>query len=127
MKLLHLKNQYLTRLILAALLFAQGILAAHACIEPVAGAVQALSAQQSIETMHCHESAKVSVNECLIHCTQSDQINLDQHAVAVLPVSDIVLRVARLPLYPQQLNSVYTPLLRNAGPPLSIRFCSFLI
>ncbi len=127
MTLSQRKNRYLTRLVLAAVLFAQGILAAHACVEPVAGAAQAVSGKQSVETMHCHEVESVNPNECLMHCTQSDQVNLDQHSMAALPANKVVLHVV-MPYSQHKVNAVeYTPLVLNTGPPLSIRFCSFLI
>jgi hypothetical protein len=127
MKLSQRKNQYLTRLMLAAVLFAQGILAAHACVEPVAGAAQAVSGKQSVETMHCHEVESVNPNECLMHCTQSDQVNLDQHAMAALPANEVVLHVVMPPVQHKVLTPLYASLVLDTGPPLSIRFCSFLI
>lgn len=127
MTLSQRKNRYLTRLVLAAVLFAQGILAAHACVEPVAGAALAVSGKQSVETMHCHEAESVNPNECLMHCTQSDQVNLDQHAMAALPANEVVLQLVLPAEQPKVLASSYAPLVLDTGPPLSIRFCSFLI
>lgn len=127
MTLSQRKNRYLTRLVLAAVLFAQGILAAHACVEPVAGAAQAVSGKQSVETIHCHEAEKVNPNECLMHCTQSDQVNLDQHAMAALPANEVELHVVMPSLQYKVLTPSYAPMVLDTGPPLSIRFCSFLI
>ena len=127
MKLSQRKKRYLTRFMLAAVLFAQGILAAHACVEPIAGAAQAVSGKQSVETMHCHEAENVNSNECLMHCTQSDQVNLDQHSIAALPANEVVLHVV-MPYSQYKVNTVeYILPVLNTGPPLSIRFCSFLV
>lgn len=127
MNLSQRKTQYLSRLTLAVVLFAQGILAAHACVGPVAGAAQSFAVLQAAETMPCHEAAKVNPNECLMHCTQSDQVNLDQHAMAALPVNEVVLHVVMPAMQHKVLATELTPLVLNTGPPLSIRFCSFLI
>jgi len=121
------KLQLFSRLVLAAVLFAQGILAAHACLQPVASAVPSLLNEHAAVTMHCHEPAKVNANECLMHCTQSDQINLDQAVSAALPVNEVVLHVAIPPLQHKALTSDYAPLVLDTGPPLSILYCSFLI
>ena len=112
---------------LVAALFSQGILAAHACVAPTASAVQALSMEPVSETMPCHESKKINANECLMHCTQGDQVNLDQQPVASVAVNEVVLHVALPPVQHKILTSVHSPLALNTGPPLSIRFCSFLI
>lgn len=131
MKLSQRKNRYLTRLVLAVALFAQAILAAHACVEPGASAARAMSGMQPAETMpcpmHCHETGKINANECLMHCTQSDQVNLDQHTMAVLPVSEAVLHVVMPSMQYRLRAPEYLPPVLNTGPPLSIRFCSFLI
>lgn len=128
MQTAHRKNRYLTRLILVIMLFTQGILAAHACVEPNAGAVLSLSSQQTSDAiMPCHVAAKVSVNECLMHCTQADQVNHDPHVMTVVPASEMTILVVSPPLKYTLAPSVYTPLVLNTGPPLAIRFCSYLI
>jgi len=119
------KIKDLSRLLLAVVLFAQGILAAHACVEPLAGAAQSLSSQQATGAMHCHEATKVNANECLMHCTQSDQVNLDQHDMTALPVQEVVLHVVKQPLQQRLVTAAYTPAVLNSGPPLSISFCSY--
>lgn len=112
---------------LAAALFAQGILAAHACVAPDASAVRALSMATVVQHMPCHEAAKLNANECLMHCTQADQVNLDQLHLAAVQSDKIVLHVA-LPIARHKTQSVqYSLLPLNTGPPLSIRYCSFLI
>lgn len=117
----------LTRLVLAAVIFTQGILAAHACLEPASAVTQALSDAQTAVPMHCHTTVKVNANECLMHCTQSDQVNLGQHDLASLPASEVVLHVLMPPLQHKVMTPYYMPLVLNTGPPVSIRYCSFLI
>lgn len=112
---------------LGVALCTQFILASHACVGPDASAAKAVTMQTSAETMPCHESAKLNANECLMHCTESDQLNLDQHALVAAPVDDIVLRVALPQVQIHALTSGHLPMVLNTGPPLSIRYCSFLI
>ena len=126
MKMVQRKTMWLSRLMLVAVLFAQGILAAHACVAPTASAAQALSMESGNE-MSCHESKKLTANECLMHCTQGDQVNLDQQPIASVAVNEVVLQVASPAVQRIILISEYSPLALNTGPPLSIRFCSFLI
>jgi len=116
-------------MMLAAVLFAQGTLAAHACVAPDASAVRALVTDNVVEVMPCHEAdkAKENSNACLMHCTQSDQVNLDQQAVAAVHIGDVVLHVA-LPAVQHKMQAAqYSLMPLNTGPPLSIRYCSFLI
>ena len=62
-----------------------------------------------------------------MHCTQSDQVNLDQHAMAALPANEVELHVVMPSLQYKVLTPSYAPMVLDTGPPLSIRFCSFLI
>ena len=110
---------------LALVLFAQGILAAHACVAPMAGVAQTLADKPAEATMHCHETKKVNANECLMHCTQADQVNLDQQDITALPAHEVVLHAVLQPLQQRLVLASYTPPLSNSGPPLSISFCSF--
>jgi hypothetical protein len=112
---------------LMVVLLTQSILAAHACVAPDASATHAVAMDTGSVTMSCHESAKLNANECLMHCTASDQINLDQHAMSTAAVDEIVLLVAMPQVQRLVLTSRHPPLVLNTGPPLSIRFCSFLI
>ncbi len=77
--------------------------------------------------MPCHEAATHNANLCLIQCTQSDQVNLDQHAIAAVAVNEVVLHVAMPQLSYLVFAPAHSPLVLNTGPPLAIRFCSFLI
>lgn len=112
---------------LLVVLCVQGILAAHACVAPDASAAGAVAMKPVVEAMPCHESATLNANECLMHCTQSDQVNLDLHMLEAASVDGSVLHVPM----PQARHLVpkygYAPVVLNTGPPLSIRFCSFLI
>lgn len=111
---------------LLAALFAQGVLAAHACVAD-AGSVQTLAMQSDAESMPCHEAERTISNACLMHCTQSDQVNIDHHTMVAAPVDVPVLHVAMPQPQHLALTLAYAPLPLNTGPPLPIRFCSFLI
>ncbi len=77
--------------------------------------------------MPCHQAEKQNANLGLIHCTQSDQVNLDQQPIAAEAVNEVVLYVAAPQLSFVMFSPVHSPLVLNTGPPLTIRFCSFLI
>lgn len=112
---------------LVAALFAQSVLAAHACVAPGDSAVQALKKDTLAEVLPCHETEKPSANECLMHCTQSDQVNLDQQHMVAVRAGETVLHIA-LPVVQQKIQTARHSLLPlNTGPPLNIRYCSFLI
>jgi len=127
MKFTQRKIKWLTRLVLIAGLFTQGIVAAQACVSPVASAAYALSAQSVDATMPCHQAEKHNVNACLIHCTQTAQVNLDPHTTAAEAVREVVLLVAMPQVSHELIALLHPPLVLNTGPSLSIRFCSFLI
>ena len=105
MKFKQGKIKLLARIALAVALFAQGVLAAQACVVPEASASQAFSLAANAEAMPCHEVEKMNANACLIHCSQADQVNLDQHNIPALSVDDIILTVA-MP-QPQHHASAY--------------------
>jgi len=115
------------RLLLGLALFVQGSLAAYACVVPVASAVNVLSTQSVEAAIPCHQAEKHNANLCLIHCTQSDQVNLDQHTIAAEAVNEVVLHVAMPQLSYDVFAPAHSPWVLNTGPPLAIRFCSFLI
>jgi hypothetical protein len=77
--------------------------------------------------MPCHETETTNANACLMHCTQSDQVNLDQQTVAAIATNENMLRVALAAVQQGVMTLDQAPLRLNTGPPLSIRFCSFLI
>jgi hypothetical protein len=129
MKLAQLKIKWLARLMLVLVLFAQGIVAANACVVPSSSAAQAFGlSQQGSDTPPCHQQKEIpNANACLTHCTQSDQISADQHH---LPDMAPVIQISWLNRLPQALalsQAVFseTPVL-NTGPPRTILFCTFL-
>ncbi len=119
------KIRFLSRLLLAAGLFVQGILAAHACVTHEVNAVQALNMQEDSES--CHHAETASNNECLMHCAQSGQITLDQQQAAAPLPNTVVLHVAEPQPQRTVQSLIHAPLALNNGPPLTIRFCSFLL
>jgi hypothetical protein len=113
---------------LGLVLFAQGIIAANACVASEANPVQAYSmSQQDDEAMPCHEEESPNANACLVHCTQADQISVDQaHLPIAAPVS-VIAWVSSLPhAQPIRQRISIEHLVLDTGPPIPIRFCSFL-
>jgi hypothetical protein len=128
MKLAQRKIKGLARLMLVLVLFAQGIVAANACVAPTASPGQAYTmAQQDDEAMPCHEEENSNANACLAHCTQSDQISVDQHNVPLAAPVSVIVWVSNQPPA-QHIRPVIFPehLVLDSGPPIPIRFCSFL-
>lgn len=126
MKLAQRKIKWLARLMLVLVLFAQGIVAANACV--ASSPAQAYSMEQhDDDAMPCHEEETPNANACLSHCTQSDQVSVDQHDAPIhAPVS--VIAWANTQPQAQHTPSVtYSePLALDTGPPIPIRFCSLL-
>ena len=128
MKLAQLKIKWLSRLMLGLVLFAQGIVAANACIVPSASPSQAYAIEQNAGVMPCHEEEITNDNACLGHCTQTDRISVDQYNVPLAAPVSVVSWVTTRPQV-QSMRPASSPeyLALNTGPPISIRFCSFLI
>jgi hypothetical protein len=126
MKFTQRNNKWLSRLMLVLALFAQETLAAHVCGKAEASAKQLTSLTEATPN-HCQEANKSNANACLMHCTQSEQLNLDQASVYAVPVAEQVLSVETLPVQQQALTHNAILMALNVGPPLVIRFCSFLI
>ena len=128
MKLPQRTIKYLSRLMLILALFAQGIIAASACVSPSASPEQAyVISHPGEDSMPCHEAKKHNANACLAHCTNADQINVDQHHIPVLaPVSVIAWASSQPQTEPVQPSISTQPLVLNTGPPIPIRFCTFL-
>ncbi len=108
-------------LVAAALLFAQAIGAAHACV-----AASPSPAMAFAETSHeggCTE--QVNRNACLQQCTADNQSTSEvQLAVAEMPALPVLtVPVARDTS--ARLPDVVIVLARSPDPPPSIRFCSF--
>jgi hypothetical protein len=127
MKFTQRNNKWLSRLMLVMALFAQETLAAHVCGQAESSVKQSYSTSMAVTNNHCHEAKDSNVNACLMHCTQSEQLNLDQASVFAVPVADVVLRVALSTVQQQALPPNAIPMVLSVGPPLAIRFCSFLI
>lgn len=125
MKLTHRKIRIMTRLLLVVGLFAQGTLAAHACVTQEASAVKALSMQAGSEC--CHHAESTSANECLMHCTQAAQVTVDHHQAIALNTSAFAFHVAGLDSQHAVKTPVNTNQVIDSGPPLTIRFCTFLL
>lgn len=126
----------IARPLLGLLLFAQGVVAAQTCVAREASPIQAFAAAPAMaamamdddEQMPCHEQAGDNKNACFVHCTQADQVSTAQAAMPFVAASTpvLVLDTPAVPAIirpPQQLARVAT----DSGPPISIRFCSFLI
>ncbi|MEQ1837765.1 MAG: hypothetical protein ABL858_05430 [Candidatus Nitrotoga sp.] len=138
------KNKLLIRLTLAVVLFAHGVTAAHACVLPSMSPTQAFVTQDATK-QPCNQhvititssseqdpivqqlAVQMNGNACLVNCTQTDQINVDHHNVTVAHVSTTNFLPATLPV--QCMASVFIPSYQvlNTGPPVTVRFCTFLI
>jgi len=127
MKFAQRKIRLLTRLMLVAVFFAQGTLAAHGCVMPANSAEMVHNTASATEDMPCHQAEKKNVNACLMHCEQTNQVNHDQQLITILPIKEVVMSVVQPQIQNKLIASIYTPLTLDTGPPLSIRFCSFLI
>lgn len=128
MRLTQHKIKWLARLMLGLVLFAQGVVAANACVAPAAGPVQAyFTAQQDSEAIPCHEEEVSNANACLSHCTQSDQISGDQHGAPLAAPVSVVAWASTQP-QEQHIRSAISSehLVLDTGPPIPIRFCSLL-
>lgn len=112
---------------LVAGLFVQGILAAHACVMSADDAVMVHAAESADGAMPCHESEKSNANACLMHCEQDNQLNVEQQTIAALPMIQAVLQIAMPQIHHKAVTPANSSVALNTGPPLSIRFCSFLI
>lgn len=175
MRLAQEKIRWLARLMLALVLFAQGVVAASACVATEVGPAQAYSMAQDGKAAACHEEeipyghgtdttlidethhARLphpnpppepekllgghpgeganealhefhdNANACLSHCSQSDQISADQHSAPVAPPAGIIgWASTRPPATDIRQLAAAEQIVPDTGPPLPIRFCSFL-
>lgn len=113
---------------LGLVLFAQGVVAANAC-DVVRGNISQAFASQEAEAMemHCHDEAAANTNACFVHCTQGDQVSVDQISPVFVVSSSATLLVpvpAAQAATPTYLTSRVA---LNTGPPVSIRFCTYQI
>ena len=108
-------------LVAAALLFAQAIGVAHACVGMAHS--PAMAFVESHEEGGC--AGMVNRNACLQHCLADDQNTAQvEVAVAVMPAPAALTVLAALDSSIRIPDSVIV-LTRSPGPPPSIRFCSF--
>lgn len=127
MKLPQNKIRWLARLMLALVLFAQGIVAASACLTPDAGPVQAYAAAQDDEAAPCHDEEFHNSNACLAHCTQADQAGVDLHILQFAAPAGVIGWLSNQPQAEAvRQNVAVGQIAPDTGPPLPIRFCSFL-
>ncbi len=106
-------------------LFAQGVVAANACDVLRGNATQAFAVE--VEEMPCHDAVSSNANACLAHCTQGDQVSVDQSSPVFVASNVVTLLVdapARVAVSPSYVTAQVA---LNTGPPVSIRFCSFQI
>lgn len=127
MKLTQHKIKWLARLMLGLMLFAQGIVAANACVAPNASPVQAYSLSQDDGVVPCHETEIPNANACLMHCDQTGQISVDQHNTTVAAPVSVVAWLAPFPQIQHERPAISSEhAVPDTGPPIPIRFCSFL-
>jgi hypothetical protein len=121
-------TRLIARLMLGLVLFAQGVVAANAC-DVVSGNISHAFATEetSAPEMHCHDEAATNANACFVHCTQGDQVNVDQISPVFVASSIVTLLVdvhAPVAVTPSYFTS---RIALNSGPPVSIRFCTYQI
>ncbi len=110
------------RLMMALVLFAQGVVSANSYAAPAAPA-----AAPAHHAMACHEKQLPSSSTCLSHCAQADQISIDQVAAPAAPAAVASWKIS-LPALPRLTPAVrQQQVALDTGPPIPIRFCSFLI
>ncbi|MBI5657996.1 MAG: hypothetical protein HZC43_00225 [Nitrosomonadales bacterium] len=127
MNLAQSKIRWLARLMLVLALFAQGVAAASECATPADGPAQAFAIAQDEGAAPCHDEEIANANACLVHCTQADQIGADQHTLQLAAPAGVIGWASAQPQAISALPVVVAGLIApDTGPPLPIRFCSFL-
>ncbi|HEY6095118.1 MAG TPA: hypothetical protein VIU93_09235 [Gallionellaceae bacterium] len=124
----------IARPLLGVLLFAQGVVAMENCSALEADPVQAFAAGMDMSAMMdddgtpCQMNVDDNKNACFVHCSQGDQVHSAQAVMPFLPASTPVL-VLDNAVEPAILHAAPLQELAaiNSGPPIPIRFCSFLI
>ncbi len=128
-------RRFVCRLLLGALLFMQGAVAAYAC-PALAGALDQLPTANQLAAMptDCAQTGQMSAmdvatpNLCLAHCQSGQQSSDHPQAPTVQPVAFSVLVVA-LPESKLQASSERIAAFGHvpfaAGPPHSILHCCF--
>lgn len=131
MNLTRYTNRFLARLLVGVVVFAQGMMAADVYAIPSASvrtAAVVMPAQETMSAMPCHED-KVkapSVGGCLTHCSQADQVNADHQVPFAAPIGTASWNVAAPAAERVSRAVIRLREVADTGPPLPIRFCSFL-
>ena len=111
----------LSRVLIGAMLFAQAVNAAQACVMPELSPAMAFA--QSQHDIDCDN--RVNPNSCLQQTTATDQ-SFSQAEVPVLGMPNVVVLTLPRELVATTSYVVATALPhRSTDPPLSFRFCSF--
>lgn len=128
---LHTFRQ-LSRLLLGLMLFAQGVVDAHACVPLATIPVTAIAAMMARDSMPCQKEAAPdraasSPSACLAHCSQAGQVNVDLHAANIAAPVSVIAWSSIQPQAQPSASSMHLQLVAlNTGPPIPIRFCSLL-
>ncbi len=112
-------SRFTARLMMALVLFAQGFMATSGYAAPEAKPVG--------HSMTCHEKQEPATSTCLTHCSQADQISLDHAAAHAVPAGVASWQVTLPQVQHFSLRIARQQAAPDTGPPIPIRFCSFLI
>jgi hypothetical protein len=115
-------SRFTARLMMALVLFAQGFMATSGYAAPEAKPVG-----HQHHLMTCHEKQEPATSTCLTHCSQADQISLDHAAAHAVPAGVASWQVTMPPVQRFSLRIALQQAAPDTGPPIPIRFCSFLI
>jgi hypothetical protein len=116
---------------IAAMLFAQLAVAAHACAASSGASATAVLAAAHGDGSPCHEMDPQPDNVCLQHCADSPQ-SIDHHPVSpASPVAGPAYHLEpsdRLTAFVQsEVRHSHALLARVTAPPLAVRNCCFRI
>ncbi len=129
-------RRIVSRLLLAALLFAQGAIATYACPAWASKLAPPAAATASAPIPDCHSGDKVAAmdvdtpNLCLAHCQTGLQINDQSDAPNVLPiVASILTVVLPDPAASASAGRAFATesIFAAASPPHAILHCCFRI
>lgn len=143
MHLTRYTNRHLARLLIGLVVLAQGFVTTNVYAAPDAGRVQAVAALAEHESMPCHEESgrqkpahkpghtpghtkdASAASGCITHCSLADLINADHAVQLAAPAGSLKISVP--PVRQASAGASRQYVVVDTGPPLSIRFCSFLI
>lgn len=115
-------NRWTARLLMVLVLFAQGVLSNSVYAAP---AIKTTAHEQ--HAMACHEQQAPATSACLTHCSQADQISIDHAVSLAAPVSVATWQVTLPSVQRVAPGMPRQRVVLDTGPPIPIRFCSFLI